>query len=228
MRKMGSSSRQRMSSRRPLAWTPAKRICLPGAASCFCTGRTNRPSRFFSRRRSVFPDSPRLWIGLGMALYSRGKYEDSIKALLTAADLSPSDARCYSPNTVLCRVPSFSCVLFRFPTPVGALHPGDEARHHRLDLVEDHPPRTAGLGQRVGQQVQDQLLVGLAGGEDAHVRQRAAGSSPRSRSSALALIARSCAAGASSGRRRELLGGPCRHPRQRARVDPEQLVHRPA
>ena len=30
-----------------------------------------------------------------MALYSRGKYEESIKALLAAADLNPSDARCY-------------------------------------------------------------------------------------------------------------------------------------
>ncbi len=30
-----------------------------------------------------------------MALYSRGKYEESIKALLTAADLNPTDPRCY-------------------------------------------------------------------------------------------------------------------------------------
>ena len=30
-----------------------------------------------------------------MALYSRGKYEESIKALLAAADLDPSDPRCY-------------------------------------------------------------------------------------------------------------------------------------
>ena len=89
MRKMGSSSRQRMSSRPPPAWTRAKRICLPGAASCFCTGRMNRPSRFFKQATQRIPDSPRLWIGLGMALYSRGKYEDSIKALLKAADLNP-------------------------------------------------------------------------------------------------------------------------------------------
>jgi tetratricopeptide (TPR) repeat protein len=42
-----------------------------------------------------YPNSPRLLIGLGMALYSRGKYDDAVKALLTAADLNPSDPRCY-------------------------------------------------------------------------------------------------------------------------------------
>ena len=30
-----------------------------------------------------------------MALYSRGLYEEALKALLTAADLNPSDPRCY-------------------------------------------------------------------------------------------------------------------------------------
>jgi tetratricopeptide (TPR) repeat protein len=34
-------------------------------------------------------------IGLGMALYSRGKYDEAIKSLLMAADLNPSDPRCY-------------------------------------------------------------------------------------------------------------------------------------
>lgn len=42
-----------------------------------------------------YPSSPRLEIGLGMALYSRGIYEDAVKVLLAAADLSPRDARCY-------------------------------------------------------------------------------------------------------------------------------------
>ena len=42
-----------------------------------------------------FPKSPRLWIGLGMSLYSRGEYEQSIRSLMTAADLDPSDPRCY-------------------------------------------------------------------------------------------------------------------------------------
>jgi tetratricopeptide (TPR) repeat protein len=42
-----------------------------------------------------YPQSPRLQIGLGMALYARGLYEDAVKALLAAADLAPSDPRCY-------------------------------------------------------------------------------------------------------------------------------------
>ena len=42
-----------------------------------------------------YPDSPRMWIGLGLTLYSRGKYDDAVKALIRAVDLSPNDARCY-------------------------------------------------------------------------------------------------------------------------------------
>jgi tetratricopeptide (TPR) repeat protein len=58
--------------------------------------RTYEPAiQVFQQATQRFPTSPRLWIGLGMALYSRGRYEDSIKALLTAADLNPTDPRCY-------------------------------------------------------------------------------------------------------------------------------------
>jgi len=42
-----------------------------------------------------YPDSPRMAIGLGMALYSLGKYDEAVKSLLRAADLNPSDTRCY-------------------------------------------------------------------------------------------------------------------------------------
>jgi tetratricopeptide (TPR) repeat protein len=42
-----------------------------------------------------YPKSPRLAIGLGMAFYSRGNYDDAVKALLHAADLNPTDANCY-------------------------------------------------------------------------------------------------------------------------------------
>jgi tetratricopeptide (TPR) repeat protein len=42
-----------------------------------------------------YPDSPRLLVGLGMALYSRGKYDEAVKALLKGADLNPGDPRCY-------------------------------------------------------------------------------------------------------------------------------------
>ena len=42
-----------------------------------------------------YPNSPRLMVGLGMAYYARGNYEDAVKAFLRGADLDPSDARCY-------------------------------------------------------------------------------------------------------------------------------------
>jgi tetratricopeptide (TPR) repeat protein len=42
-----------------------------------------------------YPDSAKLWIGLGVALYSRGRYDDAISALLRATDLNPSDPRPY-------------------------------------------------------------------------------------------------------------------------------------
>lgn len=42
-----------------------------------------------------YPKSPRLAIGLGMTLYSRGNYDEAVKALLNAADLNPSDPGCY-------------------------------------------------------------------------------------------------------------------------------------
>lgn len=58
--------------------------------------RTYEPAiEVFKAAALRYPQSPRLKIGLGMALYSRGLYEDAVKALIAAADLSPSDARCY-------------------------------------------------------------------------------------------------------------------------------------
>ena len=58
--------------------------------------RTYEPAiQVFEQATQRFPTSPRLWIGLGMALYSRSRYEESIKALLQAADLNPTDPRCY-------------------------------------------------------------------------------------------------------------------------------------
>ena len=34
-------------------------------------------------------------IGLGIALYSRGNYDEAVKSLLRASDLNPTDPRCY-------------------------------------------------------------------------------------------------------------------------------------
>jgi tetratricopeptide (TPR) repeat protein len=58
--------------------------------------RTLEPAiQVFRQAAERYPKSPRLAIGLGIALYSRGNYDDAIKSLLRASDLSPSDPRCY-------------------------------------------------------------------------------------------------------------------------------------
>jgi tetratricopeptide (TPR) repeat protein len=49
----------------------------------------------FEQATARYPKSARLFIGLGMALYSRARYEEAVNALLTAADLKPDDSRCY-------------------------------------------------------------------------------------------------------------------------------------
>jgi tetratricopeptide (TPR) repeat protein len=62
----------------------------------FLLHRTYEPAiEVFGKATERYPHSPRLFIGLGMALYSRGKYDDAVKALLAAADLDPADPRCY-------------------------------------------------------------------------------------------------------------------------------------
>lgn len=58
--------------------------------------RTYEPAiTVFQQAVDRYPKSPRLLIGLGLALYSRGKYDDAVNELLAAAALSPADARCY-------------------------------------------------------------------------------------------------------------------------------------
>jgi tetratricopeptide (TPR) repeat protein len=58
--------------------------------------RTYEPAiAIFQQATIKYPDSPRLLIGLGLSLYSRGKYDDAVQHLLKAADLNPSDPRCY-------------------------------------------------------------------------------------------------------------------------------------
>ena len=58
--------------------------------------RTYEPAiTIFEKGAELYPKSPRILIGLGLALYSRGKYDEAVKALVAAADLNPSDARAY-------------------------------------------------------------------------------------------------------------------------------------
>ncbi|PYU48337.1 MAG: hypothetical protein DMG48_20705 [Acidobacteria bacterium] len=49
----------------------------------------------FQQASARYPASQRLMIGLGMALYARGNYDDAVKSLLRAADLNPADPGCY-------------------------------------------------------------------------------------------------------------------------------------
>src|SRR6266481_2822688 len=49
----------------------------------------------FEKAAERYPNSPRIAIGLGIAYYSRGNYDNAVKSLLHAADLSPADPRVY-------------------------------------------------------------------------------------------------------------------------------------
>jgi tetratricopeptide (TPR) repeat protein len=49
----------------------------------------------FKDATTRYPKSQRLMVGLGMAYYARGNYDQAVTALLKAADLDPSDARSY-------------------------------------------------------------------------------------------------------------------------------------
>jgi tetratricopeptide (TPR) repeat protein len=58
--------------------------------------RTLEPAiEVFRQSTERYPNSPRLVIGLGIALYTRGNYDEAVKSLIRASDLSPSDPRCY-------------------------------------------------------------------------------------------------------------------------------------
>jgi len=58
--------------------------------------RTYEPAiEVFEQATRRYPKSARLMIGLGLALDLRGKYDEAVKALIAAADLDPSDSRCY-------------------------------------------------------------------------------------------------------------------------------------
>jgi tetratricopeptide (TPR) repeat protein len=58
--------------------------------------RTYEPAiQVFREATRRFPTSPRLMIGLGMALDLGGKFDEAVTALIAAVDLAPTDARCY-------------------------------------------------------------------------------------------------------------------------------------
>ena len=68
----------------------------------FDWGNNLLPLRAFEEATQVFtaairrhPQSARLHVGLGIAQYARGQYEDAVKSFCQAADLAPADPRPY-------------------------------------------------------------------------------------------------------------------------------------
>ncbi|MBS1839839.1 MAG: tetratricopeptide repeat protein [Acidobacteria bacterium] len=58
--------------------------------------RTLDPAvQVFEEATKRYPNSARLMVGLGMAYYARGNYDEAVRAFLRGADLDPEDARCY-------------------------------------------------------------------------------------------------------------------------------------
>jgi tetratricopeptide (TPR) repeat protein len=58
--------------------------------------RTLEPAiEIFRKSAERYPNSSRIAIGLGIALYSRGHYDEALQSLLHAADLNPADPRCF-------------------------------------------------------------------------------------------------------------------------------------
>ena len=49
----------------------------------------------FSKGNRLFPDSSRMLMGLGVAQYGRGSYEEAVKSLCQASDLNPDDPTPY-------------------------------------------------------------------------------------------------------------------------------------
>ena len=110
--------------------------------------------------------------------------------------------------------------------PIGTVHARDEARHHGLELAEDHARVLARLGKRRRRQTQQELLVRLARREDPHVRER------RRRQQAAQQVERLGADGARVGglglavRTWETLRGPFFDAGEGVGISTEDCIHR--
>jgi tetratricopeptide (TPR) repeat protein len=58
-------------------------------------GSLNQALQFYRYGVATYPRSAKLTIGLGITLYSEGKYEEAVHALCTGVDLDPSDPKPY-------------------------------------------------------------------------------------------------------------------------------------
>ena len=109
---------------------------------------------------------------------------------------------------------------------VRALHARHEARHRGLQLGEDHAAEVLRLRERRGEQAQQQLLIGLAGGEDAHVRERPRRQQPPQQVQRLRPDRAGVGRLGLAVRAREALRRPLLDARQSLGVGVEQEVHR--
>jgi len=75
---------------------PSEKNTFDLANELFFVTDSNGPAvEAFTRGVARFPDSVRMHIGLGIALYARNSYDAAIEALCHASDLDPSDPRPY-------------------------------------------------------------------------------------------------------------------------------------
>jgi len=75
---------------------PSEQNTFDLANEVLLASNSNGPAiEAFTRGVTLFPNSVRMYIGLGIALYARNSYDAAIEALCHASDLDPSDPRPY-------------------------------------------------------------------------------------------------------------------------------------
>src|SRR5258706_978993 len=74
---------------------PTEEHLLDWGNSLLHVGAYEPASRVLAEAVKRLPQSARLQVGLGIAEYSRGQYDDAVRSFCAAADLDPSDPRPY-------------------------------------------------------------------------------------------------------------------------------------
>ncbi len=74
---------------------PSEPYFLIGDRSCCCIARWSLPLKCSARAIALFPHSARMLVGLGVAWYSNGSYDQAAQRLCEASDLNPDDPKAY-------------------------------------------------------------------------------------------------------------------------------------
>ena len=101
----------------------------------------------FSQGVKRYPNAPRLAVGLGLALYVRGSFDDAVKALLRGTDLDPKDARAYYfLSKAYDRSPSQAHEVVERFRRFAELRPGDAhaAFYYAMSLWKGKPSEASG------------------------------------------------------------------------------------